>query len=124
MAAAPWIVSDELWGRIEPLLPKSSGGFAIRVVSGCLIGRRCRGSCLCCYTGIAWRHLPRELGSGGGSTCQRRWMSGSGLACGSSCTSCCLRSCVPPVSSSGRGRSRTQVTCRRKRGLRDGAEPG
>jgi Putative transposase of IS4/5 family (DUF4096) len=22
MAAAPWIVSDELWERIEPLLPK------------------------------------------------------------------------------------------------------
>ena len=22
MAAAPWIVSDELWGRVEPLLPK------------------------------------------------------------------------------------------------------
>ena len=22
MAAKPWVVSDELWGRIEPLLPK------------------------------------------------------------------------------------------------------
>jgi hypothetical protein len=22
MAAAPWVVSDELWSRIEPLLPK------------------------------------------------------------------------------------------------------
>jgi transposase len=22
MAAAPWIVSDELWSRIEPLLPR------------------------------------------------------------------------------------------------------
>jgi hypothetical protein len=21
MAAAPWIVSDDLWGRVEPLLP-------------------------------------------------------------------------------------------------------
>src|SRR5204863_8377459 len=24
------------------------------------------------YTGIAWRHLPAELGFGGGSTCHRR----------------------------------------------------
>jgi transposase len=45
VAVAPWVVSDALWERIEPLLPK---------------------------TGIAWRHLPLELGFGSGSTCYRR----------------------------------------------------
>jgi hypothetical protein len=40
MPAAPWIVSDVLWSRIEPLLPKWSGATAIRVGSGCLVKRR------------------------------------------------------------------------------------
>ena len=64
MAGAPWVVSDEFWLRVEPSCRGSSGAFAIRAGSGSMIGRRCRGSCLCCYTGIAWRHLPLELGFG------------------------------------------------------------
>jgi transposase len=72
MAVAPWIVSDVLWERIEPLLPR--------------VERRCRypgrkrlpdrealqGILFVLHTGIAWRHLPPELGFGGGSTCYRR----------------------------------------------------
>jgi len=27
MAVAPWIVSDELWGLVEPLLPKTQRRF-------------------------------------------------------------------------------------------------
>ena len=29
MAAAPWIVSDELWELVEPLLPKRERRFAL-----------------------------------------------------------------------------------------------
>lgn len=48
MAAAPWIVSDELWELVEPLLPVKEWRFVIRVVSASPMGRRCAGSCSCC----------------------------------------------------------------------------
>jgi len=69
--AAPWIVSDELWELIEPLLPKKE-----RSRPG---GRRrhpdrqtLSGILFVLHTGIAWRHLPGELGFGSGVTCWRR----------------------------------------------------
>src|SRR5712691_4378610 len=48
----------------------------------------------------------------------RRRVSGSG------CTGCCWPSCTRPGSSTGRARSRTRVTCKRKRGLANGSQPG
>src|SRR2546426_5685917 len=51
---------------------RGSGVSAIRVASVWMIGPRCRGSCFVLHTGIAWRHLPPELGFGSGSTCYRR----------------------------------------------------
>jgi len=73
MAAAPWVVSDELWERVEPLLPKVERRYRYP-------GRKrlpdrqalLQGILFVLYTGIAWRHLPAELGFGGGSTCHRR----------------------------------------------------
>src|SRR3954451_12338586 len=72
VAAKPWVVSDELWERIEPLLPKVERRF-------CYPGRKrppdrqaLQGILFVLHTGIAWRHLPLELGFGGGSTCYRR----------------------------------------------------
>jgi transposase len=72
VASAPWIVSDELWERIEPLLPKVERRFRYP-------GRRrlpdreaLQGILFVLHTGMAWRHLPLELGFGGGSTCYRR----------------------------------------------------
>ena len=70
-AVAPWIVSDELWELIEPLLPKKERSRP---------GGRCRhpdrqtlsGILFVLHTGIAWRHLPAELGFGSGVTCWRR----------------------------------------------------
>jgi transposase len=72
MAVAPWIVSDELWGLVEPLLPITQRRF-------CYPGRKrlpdrealC-GILFVLHTGIAWRHLPLELGFGSGATCWRR----------------------------------------------------
>lgn len=69
----PWDVDDELWAVIEPLLPK--------------VERRTRhpgrkrhpdrlvfqGILFVLHTGIAWEHLPQELGFGSGMTCWRYW---------------------------------------------------
>ena len=72
MAVAPWIVSDGLWERFEPLLPGVERRFRFP-------GRRrlpdreaLQGILFVLHTGIAWRHLPLELGFGSGSTCYRR----------------------------------------------------
>jgi transposase len=72
MGVAPWVVSDELWGLVEPVLPKRVRRFRYP-------GRRrlpdrealC-GILFVLHTGIAWRHLPLELGFGSGATCWRR----------------------------------------------------
>ncbi|MFF4911316.1 IS5 family transposase [Streptomyces sp. NPDC001260] len=68
----PWIVPDELWARIEPLLPvvprraDHPGRRRLddrKVLSGILF---------VLYTGIPWEFLPQELGFGSGMTCWRR----------------------------------------------------
>ncbi|WP_221521425.1 IS5 family transposase [Kitasatospora kifunensis] len=68
----PWIVSDELWMRIESLLPvvprraDHPGRRRLddrKVLSGILF---------VLYTGIPWEFLPQELGFGSGMTCWRR----------------------------------------------------
>ncbi|MFF2520281.1 IS5 family transposase [Streptomyces sp. NPDC058086] len=68
----PWIVSDELWARIEPLVPvvprrtDHPGRKRLddrKVLSGILF---------VLYTGIPWEFLPQELGFGSGMTCWRR----------------------------------------------------
>ncbi|MFF0706501.1 IS5 family transposase [Streptomyces tendae] len=72
MGASPCIVPNELWDRLEPLLPKRPRRFRYpgrkplpdrEVLCGIL-------SVL--HTGIQWEHLPQELGFGSGMTCWRR----------------------------------------------------
>jgi transposase len=72
MASAPWIVSDELWSRIELLLPKVERRFRYPGRKRLPDRQALQGILFVLYTGIAWRHLPAELGFGGGSTCHRR----------------------------------------------------
>jgi transposase len=68
----PWIVPDELWQRIEPLLPAKPRRFRSP-------GRRrlpdrqvlC-GILFVLHTGIQWEFLPQQLGFGSGMTCWRR----------------------------------------------------
>ncbi|MFD8338279.1 IS5 family transposase [Streptomyces solisilvae] len=67
----PWIVSDELWSLVEPLLPEP----APKVVEG--RPRVPDRQALCgilfvLHTGIQWEYLPQELGFGSGMTCWRR----------------------------------------------------
>lgn len=68
----PWIVPDDLWERIEPLLPKverrvrSPGRKRLddrKVLCGILF---------VLHTGIQWEFLPQQLGFGSGMTCWRR----------------------------------------------------
>src|SRR5215213_4664895 len=72
MAVAPWVVSDGLWSRIEPLLPKVERRFRYPGRKRLPNRQALQGILFVLYTGIAWRHLPSALGFGGGSTCHRR----------------------------------------------------
>lgn len=72
MAVAPWVVSDALWERIEPLLPRVERRSRYPGRKRLPDRQALQGILFVLHTGIAWRHLPRELGFGGGSTCYRR----------------------------------------------------
>ncbi|MET9356057.1 transposase [Streptomyces sp. NPDC006617] len=65
-----WIVSDELWSLVEPLLPKPSPKKAMgrpRVPDR----QALCGILFVLHTGIQWEYLPQELGFGWGLTCRR-----------------------------------------------------
>jgi transposase len=72
MAVAPWVVSDGLWERVEPLLPKNGRRFRYPGRKRLPDREALCGILFVLHTGIAWRHLPLELGFGSGSTCYRR----------------------------------------------------
>jgi transposase len=72
MAVAPWIVSDELWGLVEPLLPRTQRRFRYPGRKRLDDRAALQGILFVLHTGMAWRHLPLELGFGSGSTCDRR----------------------------------------------------
>lgn len=72
MATAPWIVSDELWELVEPLLPKKERRFRYPGRKRLPDREALQGILFVLHTGIAWRHLPLELGFGSGATCYRR----------------------------------------------------
>jgi transposase len=72
MAVAPWIVSDELWELFEPLLPKKERRFRYPGRKRLDDRLALQGILFVLHTGIAWQHLPAELGFGSGVTCWRR----------------------------------------------------
>ena len=85
MAAVPWIVSDELWEIVEPRLPKKERRFRYPGRKRLPDREALQGILFVLHTGIAWTHLPRELGLGSGVTCWRRVAASRGLgarACG------------------------------------------
>jgi transposase len=76
VGTSPWVVSDELRDRLEPLLPQWEHRFRYP-------GRKALPDreVLCGiryepYTGIQWEYLPQELGFGSGMTCWRRLRDG------------------------------------------------
>jgi transposase len=72
VSLAPWVVSDSRWERIESLLPKLERRFRFPGRRRVPDRQALQGILFVLYTGIAWRHLPLELGFGSGSTCYRR----------------------------------------------------
>jgi transposase len=84
----PWVVSDELWGWIEPLLPvvprRADHPGRRRLDDRKVL----RGILFVLYTGI----LPQELGFGSGMTCWRRLRDWHEAGSGSGCTRRCWRS--------------------------------
>jgi transposase len=72
MSVAPWVLSDDRWERIEPLLPKVERRLRFPGRKRVPDRQALQGVLFVLYTGIAWRHLPLELGFGSGSTCYRR----------------------------------------------------
>ena len=62
MSAKPWVVSDELWRRIEPLLPRVERRFRYPGRRRLPDRQALQGILFVLHTGIAWRHLPLELG--------------------------------------------------------------
>jgi transposase len=72
MAVAPWVVPDALWERIERLLPRVERRFRFPGRKRLDDRAALQGILFVLHTGIAWRHLPLELGFGSGSTCYRR----------------------------------------------------
>jgi len=72
MATPPWMVPDELWQLIEPLLPAHPRRFRYPGRRRLPDRQALCGILFVLHTGIAWRHLPPELGFGSGITCWRR----------------------------------------------------
>ena len=65
-------VPDELWEVLEPLIPVVARRFRHPGRKRLDDRQALNGILYVLHTGIAWRHLPLELGFGGGSTCYRR----------------------------------------------------
>ena len=115
--AKPWVVDDELWELVEPLLPRPVRRFRYpgrqRLDDRAVL----QGILFVLHTGIGWEHLPQELGFGSGMTAWRRlhaWQEAEvwqrlHLVC-------CWSGCRPRVRSTGAARSSTPPTCRQKRG--------
>jgi transposase len=72
MRVAPWFVSDGLWERVEPLLPRPPRRFRYPGRKPLEDRRVLQGILFVLHTGVGWEHLPQELGFGCGMTAWRR----------------------------------------------------
>ena len=72
VASQPWVVSDELWELVRPLLPKRERRFRHPGRKRLPDRQALCGILFVLQTGTAWTHLPQELGFGSGITCWRR----------------------------------------------------
>lgn len=68
----PWIVPDDLWERVEVLLPVKPRRYRSPGRSRLPDRQVLCGILFVLHTGIQWEFLPQELGFGSGMTCWRR----------------------------------------------------
>ena len=115
VAAAPWVVSDELWELVEPLLPKVERRFRYPGRKRLSDRQALQGILFVLHTGIAWTHLPPELGFGSGVTCYRRLDEWQRAGVWERLHAVLLAGCGRPGRSSGHARSLTPARSRRKR---------
>jgi transposase len=66
------LVSDELWARVEPLLPRVERRYRYPGRKRVPDRRALAGILFVLKTGIPWEDLPQEMGCGSGMTCWRR----------------------------------------------------
>lgn len=66
------IVSDELWARVEPLIPEVPRRRRFPGRKRIDDRKVLTGIVFVLQTGIPWEHLPQEMGCGSGMTCWRR----------------------------------------------------
>nr|WP_253849053.1 IS5 family transposase [Actinosynnema pretiosum] len=71
---APWIVDDELWDLVEPLIPVPTRNFRHPGRKRLPASECLQRILFVLHTGIEWADLPTELGCGSGSTCRRRML--------------------------------------------------
>lgn len=68
--SSSWVVSDELWAVVKPLLPvRPAGKTGPKPLDDRLV---LQGILFVLITGVGWEDLPPELGFGTGMTCWRR----------------------------------------------------
>ena len=119
-AAAPWIVSDELWELVEPLLPRKERRFSLPGTQAAARPASAAGILFVLHTGIA---LAAPAGRArlrlGCDLLPAPSTSGRAPGCGRGCTRLLTRACARQARSSGRERSPTPARCRRM-----GAETG
>lgn len=72
VAREPWLVSDELWELVEPLLAAQSRPRPRPGRKRLSDRAALQGVLFVLCTGIAWQQLPQSLGFGSGVTCWRR----------------------------------------------------
>ena len=66
------LVSDELWGLVEPLLPVVERRYRFPGRKRIEDRKVLTGILFVLQTGIPWEYLPQEMGCGSGMTCWRR----------------------------------------------------
>ncbi|MFG2940680.1 transposase [Streptomyces sp. NPDC048282] len=105
MTTRPWVVDDDLWALIGPLLPPwpehSPGPRPVN-------DRLClQGILYVLVNDTAWQLLPLELGFGSGQTCWLRLDRWQQAGASTNCTAYCSRRCMRPANSTGPARAWT-----------------
>ncbi len=124
MAVAPWVVSDGLWERVELLLPKQERRFRYPGRKRLADREALCGILFVLHTGIAWRHLPLELGFGSGATCYRRLDEWQKAGVGEQLHALLLERLRAAGEIEWSRAVADSSHLQRKRGLRNGPEPG